>query len=308
MDKRAGSSQATWALLAEGVASARLISHKLRSDLSKVLAIVDSSDHKEEIYAAAGEVLTSAPSQIETLERHLDRTSYALSVLGEDNLRDVLPLFDRKLVDESLEQSKPLFQSRMVKSSEAVARRFLARGVDPREIGDPGGPCSIIHNIRKTLPPSKAEKVVDQVEFGEDVDSADVARIYPPVVLGGVEGTFFTSILLTVHAQLRMELRGITLPKLRLLFKSFYSEYLDLKSKQHTLAGVYTDDIIHGRKITWVSTDGFMVVFKTTSVRYEMVKGRPKIKSCTAEIITIYEKGQRDIVPGDGGCDDWEPI
>jgi hypothetical protein len=123
--KEAGSSQAAWALLTEGVTSARIEAHRLRQMVSRVLSLVEVSPAKEHIYEMAGDLIQAVPRRLEALENDLDRTSYALSVLGEAHLRDQLPLADRKVVDEAVERAKPLFGPMLNRAAARVAERHL---------------------------------------------------------------------------------------------------------------------------------------------------------------------------------------
>lgn len=123
MSKIANSSQAAWALLTEGVTAARLESHRLRLLLSRALALVNKSPEKEHIQEIAGDIVQGVPGRLDALDRTLDRTAYALSLLGEDHLRERLPLADRHVVDEAMHKSKVL----SVPMVRRVADRHLAR-------------------------------------------------------------------------------------------------------------------------------------------------------------------------------------
>lgn len=306
-NKTSGSSQATWALLAEGASAARIEAHRLRADLSRAMKLIESSDHREQVYRLAGDLLEEAPHRIAALERHLDRTCYALSLLGKDNLRDTLPLHDRKLVDEAVERSSPMFPAQLTRSSERVARRYLESKVpDLREIGYPGGPCQVIHRIRDSLPPQKAERIVDQVEVGLSVPSDEIASVYPPRSSDGIAGTFFTKVALTVHGQYRMDFRHVTLSWIRHLLKKFHAHYLDLLSARDPRVDKLTDQLLRGIQVEWSYGD-YELVFRTSDVKSAIRGSRKAVVSCTANIITVIDQGHRTRPPGEGGCDDWEP-
>lgn len=129
LKRNAGSSQAAWALLTEGVTSARIEVHRLRATVSRVLKLVEASEAKEHLYQVAGDIIISTPQRIETIERHLDRTSYALSVLGEESLRDTLSMSDRKIVDDAVERSSPLSGPQLIRSVASVAKRFANKAL-----------------------------------------------------------------------------------------------------------------------------------------------------------------------------------
>jgi len=123
------SSQAAWALLTEGVTAARLEAHRLRHLMTRATTLVDKSEQREHLYQVAGDIVQGIPARLEALERNLDRTSYALSVLGTDHLRDVLPMTDRKVVDDATAHARPFGGgNRPVTSAQRVADRFMRDG------------------------------------------------------------------------------------------------------------------------------------------------------------------------------------
>jgi len=105
-----------WALLTEGVTAARLEYHRIRHLVNRAMRLVEGSEHKEHLYEVAGDIIKGIPNRLLALETDLDRTSYALTVLGEDFLRPRLALSDRTQVDEAAKDSHP-FGMRRVKSS-----------------------------------------------------------------------------------------------------------------------------------------------------------------------------------------------
>ena len=113
-------SQATWALLTESVSSARLNAYRLSHLVQRAMSLVEKSSHKDHLYQVAGDIIQGLPERLERLEGDLDRTSYTLSRLAEDSLRDRLPLADRALVDEALHKPKTASASR-------VGARFLQK-------------------------------------------------------------------------------------------------------------------------------------------------------------------------------------
>ena len=65
------------------------------------MALVETSSNKEHLWQVAGDIIQGFPERLSELERNLDRTSYALVVMGEDFLRGRISLDDRYEVDES---------------------------------------------------------------------------------------------------------------------------------------------------------------------------------------------------------------
>lgn len=102
MSPRTASSPVSWALLSSGVTDARINLHRLKILLDRATGIVQESDHKDEIYQIAGDIVEGVPGRLAEIERALDRTAYALSVMGQDFLRGRLSLDDRTLVDDGV--------------------------------------------------------------------------------------------------------------------------------------------------------------------------------------------------------------
>lgn len=291
MRKRAGSSQAAWALLTEGVASARIEAHRLRSHISRALKLVEGSSAKDHLYEVAGDLIHAVPQRLEALEIDLDRTSYALSVLGEDTLRERLPISDRKIVDEAVERSKPIFGPSLKRSSVRVAEAFLRQADLSPPLGYPGGPCHVVDRIRSTVRrPDLRERLVDNVEEGEDLPNTQAAQVYHPFVVKGPTGPF-KQIVLQSHEQYRMDLRGITVPAVRAALGSFVKRYSDLKSRGPLHVRKMEEDISRGEVFNWTDPRlGLTVVFRIQRGDFYM--------------ITSYWKDESDPrPPGDGGCD-----
>lgn len=285
--KTAGSSQAAWALLTEGVSSARIEAHRLRALISRTLKLIADSDAEEHLYQIAGDLIQAGPEQIEKLERHLDRTSYALSVLGEDTLRETLPLSDRKLVDEAVERASSLDHMRR-----SVAAKYLARKADlTPALGWPGGPCHVIDRIEQEVrQPALRESLIDDLEAGESLTNPEAAKVYTPEVEAGPANTKVKKIIITPHAQYRMDLRGITVPMIRATLDSFFKAYAVEKGKKSYLATQWEEDFMRQESITWVDKRlGLLIAFV--------------FEKDTARIITTYWKGESDPrPPGEGGC------
>ena len=117
-DKKA-SSQAAWALLTCGVGESRVLAHRVRH-LSDRLTELANSDQSELIYQLLGDVVEGLPLHLASLERVLDRTSYALSKMGQDFLRGRIPLSDRNHVEEAVHSTQGFAKDTL---AERVARR-----------------------------------------------------------------------------------------------------------------------------------------------------------------------------------------
>lgn len=139
MSHKSASSQAAWALLTEGVASARVEAHRLKHLINRGLKLVGESDHKEHLHQIAGDLIVALPRRLERLEIDLDRTSLALAKMGEGFLESRLPLSDKTEVDEAVEPAFGGGQMRYAVDRVAL-RWFRANGkISPkirREFGN----------------------------------------------------------------------------------------------------------------------------------------------------------------------------
>lgn len=119
-------SQVDWALLVEGVSSARLEAHRLRHLLNRAMALVQNSEKRDHIYQVAGDVVLGIPKRLDKLDSDLDRTLLALTGMGKDFLRARMTIEDKTLLDEA-STSAPAMS---VKQSSAarIARRCLQEG------------------------------------------------------------------------------------------------------------------------------------------------------------------------------------
>ena len=268
--------------------------HRLQNLVARALSLVEKSPQREHLYEVAGDVILELPKRVEDLGRHLDRTSYAISTLGKEHLRERLPLADRKLVDEAVDKASPLFGPALKRMSSRVAERHLRADLNP-PLGYPGGPCHVIQRIRDEVRnPALAEDLVDEVERGRDLNNPASSKAYPLAVEVGTGR--FKHMVLTSHVQYRMDLRGIHVPLVRRALATFLKAWGDEKSRKSPLYTAWEHDMAYGEPINWTDTKlGITVVFRT-----EAAAGG----SMNAHIVTTYWKGDSNPrAPGEGGCD-----
>lgn len=132
-DKKANSSYASWALIMEGVSSARVEAYRLRHLLNRTLELVENSVAKDHLYQVGGDIILGFPQRLHHLEQTLDRTSFALAKMGESHLRERLPISDREKVDQSIERAAPLSPA-MKRATQRVVWRY--RHASRREFFD----------------------------------------------------------------------------------------------------------------------------------------------------------------------------
>ena len=127
MSEKTASSQVAWALLTEGVASARVEAHRLRHLVVRAQKLVQDSEQREHIHQVAGDILLAVPKRLDRLEITLDRTALALSKMGESFLEARLPFSDKVQVDEAIQ---PTFGGPMRKTTDRLAQRWLQAGIE----------------------------------------------------------------------------------------------------------------------------------------------------------------------------------
>lgn len=129
MPTKKANSQAAWALLTEGVTSARLEAHRLQHLINRASQLVEKSNQRDHLYEVAGDVIVALPERLDHLITDLDRTSLALSRMGQDFLESRLSLSDKNLVEESI--SSAFGKTRSKTSAQRIANRYLARKGKP---------------------------------------------------------------------------------------------------------------------------------------------------------------------------------
>lgn len=165
-----------------------------------------------------------------------------------------------------------------------LARRVLARfvGADlSPPLGDPGGPCQVMRRIEdRVRSPGLKDDLLDDVQHGKSLSNPDAAKVYPLDHEAGAG--IAKNLLITGHAQYRMDLRGVTVEDVQTSLKNFAKLYNDLKSMGK--ADFYTRQM-QGGEVAWIDpkTD-LKIVFK--------VNGRESVT-----LITTFWQGQPDPRP-----------
>lgn len=303
-DKTAATSQAAWPLLSEGLSAARLDAHRLRHLIHRALKLVETAEERDQIYRLAGDIIQAVPGVLESMEAHLDRTTYALVVLGEEHLRDRLSYNDRNLVDDATHRAKPFGGNQPKQAPSAaqrVARRYLARELDP-QLGWPGGACHLIHRVQEEAPPRAVEPLTDHVETFGELPKRTERGIYThnKFPLSGLR--FLKGMVLTPHAQHRMDQRNVTVADLKVLFKHWDAAFvrgrelaggtprkpaLRLLAQQ---AREWEAAISYKERIDWVDP----------AIRLRVVF---EVNAGMAEVVTVMWPGMPDPrPPGEGAC------
>ena len=113
MDRQANS-QAGWALVTQGVTEARVQVHRLRHLLNRLISLSRDPRYSEILNRLLGDIISVAPDRVDELEVVLDRTGYALSMMGEEHLGG--------LVHDPTPVSRPMYAPAEVVSTRALGR------------------------------------------------------------------------------------------------------------------------------------------------------------------------------------------
>ena len=263
--------QTTYALLLEGVSSAKMEAHKIQSQLNRVLNLIDASKEKDAVYEVAGDVIVSVPDRMTQLQRHLDRTLYALSIMVKEDLRDGLSMVDRKQVDGAIDDV-----------ISRVASRYLQADLDP-PLGYPGGACRVIDRIKREVSDKRLqEELIEDIEKGFKLDNAEAAKIYDIEQERGVGR--FKQIILSAHAQYRMDQREINVPLVRRALTAFIKDWGDEKSRRSPLWQRWEQVMSYGEALEYLDKHtGVFIIFK--------------VQRDVVVLITTYYKNESDPSP-----------
>ncbi len=152
------------------------------------------------------------------------------------------------------------------------------------------GPCLVVNRIEQEVrSPRKRDELERKVEQGRSLTNPEAHAIYDKEVERG-PGGLVKKFTLTSHAQYRMDLRGVSVTDLRMVFRNWQKQLNDWKS-QHSFEYEDTAKALRsGGKIEYHDKKwGLFVVFEM-------------ISRDTAEVITVYWPGMKDPKAPGGVC------
>lgn len=259
--------------------------HRLRHLMNRGLKIVEteSEERREHLYQVAGDLIEAAPTRLAKLESLLDKTQYALAKMGDDFFSSRLSIDDKTEVSEAIEHSAHPFSKSVKESASArsVASAYLHRKADlTPPLGRPGGPCSVVdrieHNVRQ---PVLQENLIDEVESGLDLSNLEASRVY--TLDAEMGGGMWHKMLITPHAQYRMDLRGIGVGTIQ---KSLGDLTTEMKRDRTLMAEVQTS------AFRWVDRRRNLTIVVDSH-------GRDSVT-----IITVFWAQSATPKPPEGGC------
>jgi len=164
-------------------------------------------------------------------------------------------------------------------SRRRLAFLVLADLVPP--LGYPGGPGHVVERIEgEVRDPRTRNRLREKVQEGEALANPEAAQVYDLEVERG-PGSVFKRLEITAHAQYRMDLRGITVPEVRLVLGRFLRLMSDWKSRGDWQFDHYAR-LLRDDAVNWTDPKlGLTVVFAQA--------GRESVR-----LVTAYWKGEPD--------------
>ncbi len=263
---RKESGQIDLSVLQAGVSKTRISTHRLRQFLHSVLQQVEDSKAKEHIYSVAGDAIIGVPSLLDDIDRELNNLSYTLASMTRRDLKKQISSTDLQTLDQAIKNIPDV----MSKQAD----------LDP-QLGWPGGRCQVVDRIEEEAP--RRKDLMDRVELGEDLTNPQTSSVYSQRVEPG-DG-MFRHMILTAHAQYRMDLRAVTAVHIRALLRELAVVYSKAKSQG--------DDSIM-KKIQ--SRDGYEYTSHHLGLSVVLRSEEPKV----AIVVSCWWEGERD--PGPRSC------
>ena len=163
-------------------------------------------------------------------------------------------------------------------------------------LGYPGGACHLMDRIQDTVKnPGKREDLIQKVEDGDKITNSEAHLIYDYELERGARNTRFQAVVMTPHAQYRMDQRGITVGDLLHVLMQFHKQWAKEKSRNSTRYQDWESKIQRGTELEY-SASGLTVVFEVATF-----KGR-----LAANIITAWEDGVKARPTDREDCKEWE--
>lgn len=151
-------------------------------------------------------------------------------------------------------------------------------------LGYPGGPCHVLDRIDHSVhDPRLKEQLLDEVQDGDSLTNPEAAKVY---TLEHEQGAgLVKKLLIGVHAQYRMDLRGVTVPEIRAALKTYTKQFYEWKSQNRPEYKRDAEALVRGDGVRWVDHHlGITIVFSMSS-------------RDTAQLITTFRQGVKDPAP-----------
>ena len=166
-------------------------------------------------------------------------------------------------------------------------------------LGFPGGPCHVSDRARTHVNQATFTRIKNELEQRGRLSQSLERTVYPSRHLQRGRGKI--DLLLTSHAQYRMDLRGITVPFLSVGFRSFEKWILNIIEKRQVSSKA---SLKFNQVLKQMQGDGFTWYDPKTNLEFGIKYSR-NLPQNTFLISTVYHKKDPDPkAPGRGSCDE----
>lgn len=195
----------------------------------------------------------------------LERALSPIVDLGKPNWRDEVAIYPKGTMPKQADVTH------------RVATRYLQRQADLMPpLGYPGGQCHVVRRIVEEVKNPRLEQSLrDQVEEGRDLSNPAARNVYNPEK---TKGAWKYNMVITPHAQYRMDLRGITEPELRRVLDGAFK---DINAERSRGDDTRYRKLMSGRELEHY--DPKLDIFIAFTARND-----------NAVIITTYRKKEKD--------------
>ena len=157
-------------------------------------------------------------------------------------------------------------------------------------LGYPGGPCHVVERIDEEVrQPRLRDHLSDKVQRGDKLTNPEASKVYDVLAERG-PGGLVKKIVITPHAQYRMDQRGVTVNDLRLSFKNLHKQFYDWKAQGDFRFRRMSESLARGEPVEWIDP-------KHSKLKTVFRMGRGGV----ATLITTFWDGLPD--PRPGVCD-----
>jgi len=153
-------------------------------------------------------------------------------------------------------------------------------------LGHIGGPCGVLQRIsQSSLPDRVKDELEGTVEDEEDLSNQQASKVYPLEMEKLLPGTAFglKDLVISAHAAYRMDLRGVTVPMVRLAVAEFAKQWSKYRSTKHPTAERWERAMSYNEPIEFVEPKFklkivFTVANKAIKLVTTFIEGEPDPK------------------------------
>jgi hypothetical protein len=152
--------------------------------------------------------------------------------------------------------------------------KLARKDLDP-PLGYPGGVCHVVNRIQLETPANVGGRLKKEVQHGESLSNPEARKIYEPL---NIDKVWKYNVILSSHAQYRMDQRGITGPEISRCLGNFFRQMNGRKSKgDESLSKAFMDhkEMIFEDPSLHQLTIVFQMVGEKVNIITTYLKGEP---------------------------------